>query len=137
MEESVARRMRPPHLICRSGWAVIATVACGYFAYASYAALRDGDFFWQHQLWSSLTWAVWTALAGGLVTETRCWRERLLFTVLVLIFVVGLLFSLWASAPHATVKTARIVATALWALAAAVGLVTIFAPAGRVSTEST
>jgi len=135
VEEPVTRRERPRHMICRSAWAVIATVACGYFAFASYAGLRDGDFFWQHQLWSSLTWAVWTALAGGLVTETRCWRERILFTLLVLVFVIGLVFSLWSSAPDSTVKTARIVATVLWGLAAVVGLATIFAPAERASAE--
>ena len=137
MEEPVARRVRPPHLICRSGWAVIATVACAYFAYASYAGLQNGDFLWQHQWWNSLTWAVWTALAGGLVTETRCWRERILFLLLVSVFALGLAFSVWASAPDATVKTARILATVLWALAAVIGLATILAPADRASAERT
>ena len=66
MEEPVTRRERPAHLICRSVWAVIATLGCAYFAYLSYTSLRDGDFLWQHQLWNSLTWAVWTALAAGL-----------------------------------------------------------------------
>jgi len=135
VEKPVARRERPRHLICRSAWAVIATLACGYFAYASYVGLRNGDFVWQHQWWNSLTWAVWTALAAGLVTETHCWRERILFTLLALVFVLGLVFSLWTSAPDATVKTARIVATILWALAAIVGLATIFAPAERASAE--
>lgn len=137
MEQPVARRERPAHLICRSVWAVIATMACSYFAYSSYAGLRNGDFLWQHQGWNSLTWAVWSALAGGLVTETRCWRERILFSLLLLVFVVGLVFSLWTSAPEATVKTARVVTTVFWALAAVVGLATIFAPAGREAAERT
>ena len=109
MEEPVTRRKRPAHLVCRSAWAVVATVACGYFANVSYAGLQEGDFFWQHQSWSSLTWAVWTALAGGLVTETRCWRERILFSLLLLVFVIGLVMSLRTSAPDATVKTARLI----------------------------
>ncbi len=122
MEEPVARRQRPAHLICRSVWAVVATLACAYFAYLSYISVRDGDFFWQHQLWNSLTWAVWTALAAGLLSETRCWRERILFALLVLVFVLGLVFSLWDSAPFDTVREARIATTALWTLATVVGL---------------
>ena len=133
MEEPVTRRERPPHLICRSVWAAIATLGCAYFAYLSYASLRDGDFLWQHQLWNSLTWAVWTALAAGLVTETRCWRERILFTLLVLVFALGLVFSLWVSAPFATVREARIATTVLWILATVVGLVTTFGPVSRSS----
>jgi hypothetical protein len=131
VEEPVARRLRPLHLICRSGWAVIAAGACGYFAYASCAGLRSGDFFWQHQLWSSLTWAVWAALAGGLVTETCCWRERILFTLLLFVFAIGLVMSLWTSAPEATVRAARIAGTISWSLAAVVGMFAIFAPKER------
>lgn len=134
MEEPVTRRERPAHLICRSVWAVIATLGCAYFAYVSYTSLRDGDFLWQHQLWNSLTWAVWTALAAGLTTETRCWRERVLFSLLVLVFVLGLVFSLWVSAPFATVREARIATTALWTLATVVSLVATFAPVSRGSS---
>jgi len=122
-------------LICRSFWAVLATLACAYFGYLSYTSLRDGDFYWQHEWWDSLTWAVWTALAAGLVTETRCWRERILFTALFLIFVIGLVFSLWTSAPFDTVRTARIAATTLWSLAALVAVLAIFAPANSKSVE--
>jgi hypothetical protein len=133
VEEPVTRRERPAHLICRSVWAVIATLGCAYFAYLSYTNLRDGDFLWQHQLWNSLTWAVWTALATGLATETRCWRERILFTLLVLVFVLGLVFSLWVSAPFATVRDARIATTALWTLATVISLVATVAPVNRGS----
>jgi hypothetical protein len=133
VEEPVTRRERPAHLICRSAWAVIATLGCAYFAHLSYTNLRDDDVLWQHQLWNSLTWAVWTALATGLATETRCWRERILFTLLVLVFVLGLVFSLWVSAPFATVRDARIATTALWTLATVISLVATVAPVNRGS----
>jgi FtsH-binding integral membrane protein len=136
VEESIARRERPAHLICRSGWAVIATAACGYCAYISYVSVRNDDFLWQHQLWNIVTWAVWTALATGLITETRCRRERVLFALLLWVFVIGLVFSLWAGAPFATVRGARIMATALWGLAAFISLVAIFSPAKRGPAEN-
>ena len=112
---------------------MVATLACAYFAYLSYSSLRDGDFFWQHQLWNSLTWAVWTALAAGLLTETRCWRERILSTLLIVVFTLGLAFSLWDTAPFATVRAARVVATVLWGLAAVVSLVATFGSVSRSS----
>jgi hypothetical protein len=133
VEEPVTRRERPAHLICHSVWAVIATLGCAYFAYLSYASLRDDDFLWQHALWNSLTWAVWTALAAGLATETRCWRERILFSLLVLVFVLGLVFSLWVSAPFAMVREARFATTVLWSVATVVSLVATVAPVSRGS----
>ena len=135
MDKPVARRVEPAHLICRTAWALVFTIGCAYFAYLSWVSLRNDDVVWQHQPWNIVTWAVWTALTAGLLSETRCWRERILFTLLLLIVVLGLVFSLWASAPFAVVKIARECVTAFWSLAAVFGLLAFIAPTGRISSK--
>jgi len=77
------------HLICRTGWAVLVTIACAYFTYRSFVAIREREFAWQHNWWDTLTWLVWTALAAGAISEVRCWRERVLFALLFLTAAVG------------------------------------------------
>ena len=61
----------------------------------------------------------------GLALDTRCWRERLFFGLLVINFVIGCGLTLWHSVPSADVRTARIGTGALWAMAALVSLTTL------------
>jgi len=124
-------------LICRSGWGFLLILACAYFAYASYATIRDSDLVWRHQFWQVATWAVWTLLAAGLINETHCWRERLLFLILLFTFAIGLAFSLWESAPFSTIRTARFASLVLWILATVTALFATFAPLRHTSSTET
>lgn len=128
MDRTVAVRVKPAHLVCRSGWALLLTLACAYFAYATFTGIRASDYEWRHNWWDALTWAVWAILAAGVISEVRCWRERILFAMVFVEAVLGLLFSLWASAPINDVRTAREIALALWITAVAVSLTTCLRP---------
>jgi hypothetical protein len=134
VEEPIARRRRA-HLICGTMfWGIAGFAVCAYFAHSSYVELRDGDFYWQPGWWTVLTWAVWLVLAAGLVSETRCWREGLFFGSLLAVFVIGMVFSAWSSAPPDAVRHAREASVALWSLAALASLATIPRPAQPKST---
>jgi hypothetical protein len=135
VDQPVAPRRKPEHLICGSGWALLAAVACTYFGYRAYIAIAQNNEAWGHGWWEVITWAVWMVLAAVLISETRCWRERILFTLLLLIFALGLVLSLWISAPFAAVGDARIATTALWALATVAALIATFAPLSRTPTN--
>lgn len=98
---------------------------CAYLAYFTFASLRDGDFYWTTGWWIVLTWAVWAVLAAGLLTESRCWRESTFFSLLMLVFLIGVVFSAWTSAIPATIRRAREASLALWSVAALTSLMTI------------
>jgi hypothetical protein len=106
-------------------WGVASAAVSVYLAYLSYSQVREGDFYWQHEWWTILTWAVWLVLTAGLLTETQCWRERMYFAIVLLNFALGLIFAVWTSAPASTVRHAREVAMALWILAAIASLTTL------------
>ena len=105
-------------------WGVVGTGASVYFAYLAYVHIRDVDFLWPHNWWSMLTYAVWTVLALGLLSETRCWRERIFFGLVFLDLAVGLVFLLWSAAPLNYSRDAREAVFYLWILAALAGLTT-------------
>ena len=129
MEEPV----KPPkrtHLICgKPVLGLAGFVVCAYFAYSAYADLRDGDFFWQNGWWIALTWAVWLLFTAGLFSETRCWRERLLFGCALTVLVIGFVFSAWTSTQPAAARYARETSLVLWSLAALASLTTLPRPA--------
>lgn len=124
MDRTVAARGKSAHLVCRTGWALVITVACAYFAYTTFTDFRDADYEWNHNWWDALTWAVWAILSAALTSEVRCWRERILFGLVFLAALLGLVFSIWNSAPIADVKAAREIALALWIGTVALGLTT-------------
>lgn len=129
MEEPV-KPPRRAHLICgKPILGVAGFLVCAYFAYSSYADLRDADFDWQSGGWISLTWAVWWVLTAGILSETRCWREGLLFGSALAAFTIGLIFATWTSAQPAVVRCAREVSLGLWSLAALASLTTLPRPA--------
>ena len=110
-------------------WGIVGFAICAWFARASYVDLRDSDFYWQSGWWTMLTWAVWLVLAAGLVSETRCWRERVLFGSLLALFIIGLVFSAWSSAQPYAARLAREASLGLWSVAALASLTTIASPA--------
>ncbi len=127
MEEPV--KAKKAHLIC--GKPVLGAAAfllCAYFAYASFADLRDGDFYWQNGWWIALTWAVWLVFSAGLLSETRCWRERVLFGSVLTVLTIGLILCLWSSATPAAARLAREASLGLWSLAALAGLSSLQRP---------
>ena len=119
-------RAKPAHLMCGTAlWGIAGAGVSAYFSYSSYAHLRTQDYSWPHTGWTLITYGVWIVLIAGLLTETRCSRERLFFGLVLVAFLLGLGFSAWSSAPENAVRQLRIALTALWALAALVSLTTI------------
>ena len=114
-------------------WGLVVAIACAYFSYLSYSRLRDGDFTWVHDWWSVLTYGVWIALILGAISEVRCWRERIVFGLVLANFTLGFTLSAWSSAPISAVRDAREISLAIWAMAALASLTTLSRP---VETEA-
>jgi hypothetical protein len=122
--------------MCRSRfWGIVGAIACAYFAYLAYVRLRDADFLWSHDLWSLLTSAVWIMLVLGLISETRCWRERVFFGLLLLNLATGFAFSLWTATPLNYARDSRDVSFLLWILAALASLMTLVHPHEVAATK--
>lgn len=110
-------------------WGIAAAIACAYFAYSAYTQVRDQNFDFQHGLWTVITWAVWVLLLTGLLSETRCWRERIFFGLLWLNFVLGFVLAAWSTASWTMVRTGRQLSLALWVLSAVASFLTVAGPA--------
>jgi hypothetical protein len=122
-----AGRARSAHLMCGMPlWGVTGTLACSYLAYLSYSHVRRAEFEWTHDGWSIATYSVWVLLMVGLLGETRCWRERIFFGLIMANFVLGLALAVWQAAPVDAVRQVRVISAALWAAAALVSLVVTF-----------
>ena len=103
-----------------------AFLACSYLAYISFARVRRGDVDWPRDVWSLVTYAIWVLLMAGLIGETRCRRERIFFTLILVNFTLGFVFAAWGNIPDAWARNAREIAAGLWALAAVVSGVLMF-----------
>lgn len=127
--EEKAPRIKPAHLMCRNRlWGVAGAAACAYFAYLAYTHIRDADFLWSHDLWSLLTYAVWTILVIALLSETLCWRERIFLGLVLLDLAIGFAFLLWSAAPLSYARDAREAVMFIWMLAAIASVLTLFRP---------
>ena len=123
-----APRRKSAHLMCNSRfWGVVGSGASAYFAYLTYVRLRDADLLWSHDWWSLLMYSVWVALVLGLLSETRCWRERIFFGLVLLDLATGLVFSVW-NAPLNYAREAREASLTVWCLALAASLMTLANP---------
>lgn len=121
------RRPRPAHLMCGTPfWGFAGLLACSYLAYISFARVRRGDVDWPRDVWSLVTYAIWVLLMAGLIGETRCRRERIFFTLILVNFTLGFVFAAWGNIPDAWARNAREIAAGLWALAAVVSGVLMF-----------
>ncbi|MFI5114321.1 MAG: hypothetical protein ACHP7J_04175 [Terriglobales bacterium] len=117
---------RSGHLMCRASlWGIAGFLACAYFAWISYGHVARNEYGWPHDAWTAGTYLVWIVLLAALTFDTRCFRERIFFGLLLLNFVMGFGLTLWGSVPLAGVRQARLVTAALWAMAALVSLITI------------
>jgi hypothetical protein len=116
-------RPKAAHLMCGTPfWGIAAAAASVYFAYSAYSQLRDRDFYFQHGWWTVITWAVWVLLITGLLSETRCWRERMFFGLLWLNFALGFVLAAWSTASENVVRHGRQVSLGLWVLSALASL---------------
>jgi hypothetical protein len=114
------------HLMCRTPlWGVAGFLGCAYFAWISFGHVTHNEYEWPHDLWTAATYIVWILLLAGVAVDTRCLRERVFFSLLVINFVVGCGLTLWRNIPSVDVRTARIGTGALWAVAALVSLTTL------------
>ncbi len=114
------------HLMCGTPlWGVAGFLGCASLAWISFSHVARNEYEWPHDLWTAATYIVWILLLAGVALDTRCLRERVFFSVLVIDFVVGCGVTLWSNIPSADVRTARIGTGALWALAALVSLTTL------------
>jgi hypothetical protein len=110
-------------------WGVVSAIACAYFAYAAYAHVRDGDVAWSHDWESVLTAGVWIVLIVGLISETRCRRERIVFGFLLANFTLAFSLAIWQTPPVHVMWSAREISLTLWILAALASLRTLRTPA--------
>lgn len=125
-------RTKPAHLMCGSKtWTIVAFVSCAYFAWVAYGRVRSGSLAWSHDALEIVTHSVWIIFMIGLLTETRCWKERSFFTLVLLNFALAFGMGLWKSATQATVQMTRVISTGAWALASVVSLVLMFQPKGQ------
>ncbi len=133
MEEQVkASRTKPAHLMCGSKtWTIVAFVSCAYFAWVAYGRARGGGLVWSHDTLDIVTHVVWIIFIVGLLTETRCWKERSFFALVLLNFGLGFSMGIWSSATQATVHTTRMISAGAWTLASLVSLVLMFQPGGQ------
>ena len=121
------------HLMCRAPlWGVAGFLGCAYFAWISFSRVTHNEYEWPHDYWTAATYVVWIVLLAGLTVDTRCLRERAVFSLLVINFVIGCGLTLWSSVPAADVRIARFATGALWAAAALASLATLRgAPEGQ------
>jgi hypothetical protein len=120
------RPSRSGHLMCGAPlWGVAGLLGCAYFAWISFGHVTRSEYDWPHDWWTAATYIVWIVLLAGLAVDTRCWRERVFFGLLVINFVVGCGLTLWRSVPPADVRIARMGTGAFWALAALASLTTL------------
>jgi uncharacterized membrane protein HdeD (DUF308 family) len=66
-------------------------------------------------------------LAAGAISEVRCWRERLLFALLFVQFLLGSVFSIWTAASFHVTQEGRWLSLLLWVLATAFSILALFA----------
>lgn len=109
---------RTPHLLCGSRfWPLGAFGGCLYLAWLSYSHLANRQVAWPSDVWSILAYFVWVVFLLVLIAESQCFRERLLFTIFIANFVLGLgMAATPATLPAAA--TARQVSLALWIVGA-------------------
>lgn len=112
--------------MCRTPlWGVAGFLGCAYFAWISFARVTRSEYDWPHDLWTAATYIVWILLLAGMALDTRCLRERVFFSLLLINFLVGCGLTLWHGISPVAVRSARIWTGILWALAALASLTTL------------
>lgn len=121
-------RTRAGHLMCGSRlWTIAAFVCSAYFAKVAVERARASNVAWSHDALDVTTHAVWVLFMLGLISETRCWKERVFFGLVLANFALASVMGLWSSAPVRVLDQTRFASAALWVLTAAVSFVLLFA----------
>jgi hypothetical protein len=107
-------------------WTVAAFLCSGYFAKIAWDRLHGGKLAWSHQALDIATHLIWIVFMAGLIGETRCWKERLFFVVVLINFSLAFGMGIWSGAPEFIVRETRIASLSLWVLAALLGGLLIF-----------
>jgi len=130
------RRTKSVHLMCGMPvWGIAGALACAYLTYLSYSHVRRGEFDWPHDTWFIVTYGVWVLLMAGLMSETRCLRERVFFALVLANFTLGFVLAIWVAAPLEAVRGVRIISAGLWGLAALVSVVVAFSSGQATTVE--
>jgi hypothetical protein len=128
-------RSKSAHLMCGSKtWTIVAFVSCAYFAKVAMGRLAAGGLPWSHDTVDIATHMVWMIFLVGLLTETRCWKEWVFFSLVLLNFAMASVLGLWKSAPTNVVIRSRELSAAIWGLAALLSLTLIFMPGASEKT---
>lgn len=115
------------HLMCGSKlWTVVAFLSCAYFTKVALSRLSLGTVAWSHDNVDIATHLVWVVFLIGLLSETRCWKEWIFFSLVLINFGMASVMGIWSSAPLTTVNKTRELSAALWGLAALVSFLLIF-----------
>ena len=129
-------RTKAAHLMCGQPiWGIAGVLSCSYLAYLSWSHVHREEFDWPHDVWSMVTYAVWVLLMAGLMSETRCLRERVFFALVLANFTLGFVLAIWEAAPLEAVRGVRIISSGLWGLAALVSVVVAFSSGQGTSLQ--
>jgi hypothetical protein len=124
-------RLRAAHLICGSKlWTLLALICCAYFAKIAVTRIY-GVWAWSHDPWDVATHLIWVLFMIGLITETRCWKERLLFALVLANFGLAFVMGLWTAASATLVGATRLISAGAWVAAALVSLALMFSRGSR------
>lgn len=118
-------------------WTIVAFLSCAYFAKVAMGRLAAGGLPWSHDTVDIATHIVWMIFLVGLLTETRCWKEWVFFSLVLLNFAIASVLGLWKSAPASVLIRSRELSAATWGLAALLSLVLVFMPRERAASEKT
>jgi hypothetical protein len=131
-------RSKSAHLMCGSKtWTIVAFVSCAYFAKVAMGRLAAGGLPWSHDTVDIATHMVWMIFLVGLLTETRCWKEWVFFSLVLLNFGIASVLGFWKSAPANVLILSRELSAGIWGLAALLSLVLVCMPRERAASEET
>ena len=108
-------------------WTIAAFLCSAYFAKIAVERVRGYNIAWSHDALDVATHGVWVVFMIGLMSETRCWKERVFFGVVLANFALASIMGLWSTASPTLLSETRIVSAALWVIAALVSFALIFA----------
>jgi hypothetical protein len=116
-------------------WGIAGFFACAYLARLSLARVQRGNVDWASDGWSIVTYGVWVLLMAGLLSETRCLRERVFFTLVLANFAMGFGLGIWGHLPEGLAVKALLLAVVLWVLAALASAVVAFSSGTAAPTK--
>lgn len=112
-------------------WTIAAFLCSAYFAKIAVERARVSVAPWSHDALDIATHGIWVLFMLGLITETRCWKERVFFAVVLVNFGLASAMGMWSSATTDVVHQTRIVSAVLWVVAAVVSFGLVFARGKR------